>query len=35
LNVGKNIIVDIICGLIMAMEIGRGIGKGKEEIIGF
>jgi len=29
-----NTIVGITCGLFMAMEIGKDIGKGKEEIIG-
>jgi len=28
------IIGDIICDLIMAMEIGKGIGKGKDAING-
>jgi len=34
LNGGKNIIVGITFGLIMIMEIGKELGKGKEEIIG-
>ena len=30
----ENIILGITCGLLMAMEIGKGIGKGKEAING-
>lgn len=33
LNGGKNIIVDITCGLLIAMEIDKGIGKDKEALI--
>jgi len=29
----ENTLVGITCGLIMAMEIGKGIGNGKEAII--
>ena len=35
MNVGKNTIVGITRGLIMAMEIGKSIRKGKEEKLTF
>jgi len=34
LNGGKNILVGVTFGLFMAKEIGKGIGKGKEALIG-